>query len=263
MDNLDHSRLLDVHRISEHPEVQEVIQVLYGELKKSGYLGKSSRKKILKHLKAVILDLYLRYKSDPVSYVAYPRSPNEYLKETRLGQLYFGYRPMMRVIDGLEALGYLETHKGFQNRSTGQSRLSRMRATASLFDLITDHSVTPDMIELEDQPVLVLRDVEGEDIPYKASDETISMETQLHSYNEFLATHQLSLSLPLDEVRAVLITLAFNCVVSLMKTSLEAVGSIRDGGRRFHLILDVTSLLMTNPPLNWTTAVSIYFFSML
>jgi len=205
MDNLDHSRLLDVHRISEHPEVQEVIQVLYGELKKSGYLGKSSRKKILKHLKAVILDLYLRYKSDPVSYVAYPRSPNEYLKETRLGQLYFGYRPMMRVIDGLEALGYLETHKGFQNRSTGQSRLSRMRATASLFDLITDHSVTPDMIELEDQPVLVLRDVEGEDIPYKASDETISMETQLHSYNEFLATHQLGLSLPIEEIRAVLI----------------------------------------------------------
>ena len=115
MDNLDHSRLLDVHRISEHPEVQEVIQVLYGELKKSGYLGKSSRKKILKHLKAVILDLYLRYKFDPVSYLAYPRSPNEYLKETRLGQLYFGYRPMMRVIDGLEALGYLETHKGFQS----------------------------------------------------------------------------------------------------------------------------------------------------
>tara|TARA_B100000686_G_scaffold292341_1_gene320959 strand:+ start:1315 stop:2697 length:1383 start_codon:yes stop_codon:yes gene_type:complete len=232
MDNLDHSRLLDVHRVSEHPAVQEVIQVLYGELKKSGYLGKSSRKKILKHLKAVILDLYLRYKSDPVSYVAYPRSPNEYLKETRLGQLYFGYRPMMRVIDGLETLGYLETHKGFQNRSTGQSRLSRMRATASLFDLITDHSVTPDMIELEDQPVLVLRDVEGEDIPYKVSDETISMETQLHSYNEFLATHQLGLSLPIEEIRAVLIARRSN-PIDYSRTQLCRIfnESLSRGGR--------------------------------
>ena len=108
MDNKDYSRPLDVHRISEHPAVQDVIQVLYGELKVSGYLGKSSQKKILKHLKAVVLDLYLRHQSDPVSYVAYPRSKSSYSKESRLGQLFFGYRPMMRVIDGLEALGYLE-----------------------------------------------------------------------------------------------------------------------------------------------------------
>jgi hypothetical protein len=67
-------------------------------------------------------------------YIGYPRSPNEYLKETRLGQMFFGYRPMMRVIDGLEALGYLENHKGFQDRSTGKSRLSRMRATQSLIE---------------------------------------------------------------------------------------------------------------------------------
>ena len=110
MDNKDYSRPLDVHRISEHPAVQDVIQVLYGELKVSGYLGKSSQKKILKHLKAVVLDLYLRYQFDPVSYVAYPRSKSSYSKESRLGQLFFGYRPMMRVIGGLEALGYLENH---------------------------------------------------------------------------------------------------------------------------------------------------------
>ena len=85
MDNRDYSRLLDVHRISEHPEVQEVIQVLYGELKKSGWLGKSSQKKILKHLKAVVLDLYLCYSFDPKSYIGYPRNRAKYSKDSRLG----------------------------------------------------------------------------------------------------------------------------------------------------------------------------------
>ena len=129
MDNRDYSRPLDVHRISEHPEVQEIIEVLYGELKKFGYLGKSSQKKIFKHLKAVVLDLYIGYCSDPKLFIGYPRDRNKYSKESRLGQLFFSYRPMMRVIDGLEALGYLENHKGFQDRSTGKSRLSRMWAS--------------------------------------------------------------------------------------------------------------------------------------
>ena len=166
MDNRDYSRQLDVHRISEHPEVQDVIEVLYGELKKFGYLGKSSQKKILKHLKAVVLDLYIGYCSDPLLFIGYPRNREKYSKETRLGQMFFGYRPMMRVVDGLAGLGYLENHKGFQDQSSGHSRQSRMRATQSLIGLIEGHSVTPVMIERESKELLVLRNASGEGIPY-------------------------------------------------------------------------------------------------
>ena len=205
MDNKDYSRLLDVHRISEHPEVQEVIQVLYGELKKSGCLGKSSQTKILKHLKAVVLDLYLCYSFDPKSYIGYPRNRARYSKDSRLGQMFFGYRPMMRVVDGLEALGYLESHKGFQVRSTGTSRQARMRASRSLIDLIEGHSVKPVMVERANQAVLVLRNSDGEGISFEATDETQKMEADLHSYNNFIGQHSIGLSLPIEEVRAVLI----------------------------------------------------------
>ena len=102
MDERQYSRPLDVHRISEYPEVQKVIQVLFGELKSKGHIGKSPKKKILKHLKAVVLDLYVGYSSDPQLYIGYPRDRNKYSKDTRLGHLFFGFRPMMRVIDGLE-----------------------------------------------------------------------------------------------------------------------------------------------------------------
>ena len=151
MDERQYSRPLDVHRISEHPKVQQVIQVLFGELKSNDHLGKSPKKKILKHLKAVVLDLYVAYLSDPLLYVAYPRSKEKYSKDSRLGGLFFGYRPMIRVVDGLEVLGYLENHKGFQDRLRKIRRQSRMRTTSKLLDLIQNHSVTPFMVERVDE----------------------------------------------------------------------------------------------------------------
>ena len=50
MDERLYSRPLDVHRISDYPEVQRMITYLYDEMKSSGLIGKSPRKKILKHL---------------------------------------------------------------------------------------------------------------------------------------------------------------------------------------------------------------------
>ena len=129
MDNLQYSRPIDVHRISEYPEVQKVISYLLSLLKEEGLIKNSPRKGILKHLKAVVLDLYIGYLSDPLLYIGYSRVKSQYSKESRLGKLFFGYRPMMRVVDDLKTLGYLESHKGFQDLSTGRSRQSRMRAT--------------------------------------------------------------------------------------------------------------------------------------
>ena len=57
MDERLYSRPLDVHRISEYPEVQRMITYLFDEMKASGLIGKSPRQKILKHLKVVVLDL--------------------------------------------------------------------------------------------------------------------------------------------------------------------------------------------------------------
>ena len=147
MDERQYSRPLDVYRISEYPEVQGVIDHLLSELEESVLIKNSPRKKIRKHLKVVVLDLYIAYLSDPLLYVAYSRSKAKYSKDSRLGQLFFGYRPMKKVVDGLEALGYLENHKGFQDRSRDFGRNSRMRATERLLDLIQNHSVTPFMVE--------------------------------------------------------------------------------------------------------------------
>ena len=101
MDERLYSRPLDVHRISEYPEVQRMNTYLFDEMKSSGLIGKSPKDKILKHLKVVVLDLYVAYLSDPLTYLGYSRDRNKYSKESRLGRLFLSYRPMIRVVNGL------------------------------------------------------------------------------------------------------------------------------------------------------------------
>jgi hypothetical protein len=206
LDGRLYSRPLDVHRISEYPEVKKVINFLLSELNISGLIKNSPRAKILKHLKVVVLDLYIAYLSDPLIYVAYSRSKDKYLKENqRLRKLHLGYGPMIRVVDGLETLGYLENHKGFQDRLRDYGRQARMRATSKLVDLIQSSEVSPVMVGRLDDEVIVLRGANREILPYEDTDETCRMREWLLSFNAFLGEFKLELSLPLEQVRPILL----------------------------------------------------------
>ena len=55
MDNLQYSRPIDVHRMSEYPEVQRVITFLLSHLKEAVLIKGSPRDKVLRHLKVVVL----------------------------------------------------------------------------------------------------------------------------------------------------------------------------------------------------------------
>ena len=201
MDERLYSRPLDVHRISEYPEVQKVINFLLSELNDSNLIKNSPRKKILKHLKVVVLDLYIAYLGDSLLYISYSRAKGAYRKDQRLGKLFLGYGPMMRVVDGLNALGYLEDHRGFYDRDRRVGFESRMRASSSLIDLINNYAVVSSMISKEEENVLLLRDKDGNDIPYPETEASTKMRDKLTSYNAFLEKHEIALSLPVEEVR--------------------------------------------------------------
>jgi len=164
MDNLQYSRPIDVHRISEYPEVQNVISYLLSLLKEEGLIKNSPVKGILKHLKVVVLDLYVAYMRDPLVYVAYPRGSDAYGPGTRLRKLHLGLDSMKKVVDGLSSLGYLDDHGGFHDRTTGVGYLSRMRATSSLISLIQDYDIVTSMVSTGYADVIVLREVDiGDD----------------------------------------------------------------------------------------------------
>ena len=138
MDNLQYSRPIDVHRISAYPEVQNVISYLLSLLKEEGLIKNSPRKGIPKHLKVLVLDLYMASLNDPLLYISYSRAKGTYRKDQRLGKLFLGYGPMVTVVDGLNSLGYLEDHRGFYDRGRRTGFESRMRATSKLIALINE-----------------------------------------------------------------------------------------------------------------------------
>ena len=63
-DNRDfqHSRILDVHRWSDHPEVNTFVDLIYKN--HIHYVGENTRIK-KKHLKVVLLDLFVAWTDDP------------------------------------------------------------------------------------------------------------------------------------------------------------------------------------------------------
>ena len=184
-----------------------MITYLFDEMKSSGLIGKSPRKKILKHLKVVVLDLYVAHLGDPMIYLGYPRGKNDYSKDSRMGKLFLGHRPMIRVVDGLESLGYLENHIGFYDQGKQSGYQSRMRASGKLIDLIQNYDVAPAMISRDESDFIVLHDADDKkEIPFDDTDEIVRMRQQLVSYNAFLQDHQFGLSLPKEAIRKILIS---------------------------------------------------------
>jgi hypothetical protein len=205
MDERGYSRPLDIHRISEYPEVQKVISTIYELLGEAGCLGRAPYgKEVKKHLKVVVLDLFVAYLGDPLVFIGYSRNKNSYGKDTRLAKLFLNYRPMMRVIDGLESLGFIENHKGFYDLSRQSGLQSRMRATPALINLIETGGVTPLMVSNEDGEVIALRDSDGNDLSFPETDETRAISEQVMSYNQFLSEHRISLSLDVEKIRDIL-----------------------------------------------------------
>ncbi len=109
---------------------------------------------------------------------------------------------MKKVVAGLFSLGYLEHHVGFKDRTTGVGYFSRMRATSSLISLIQDYDIVTSMISRVDDDVIVLREQDAEDdskakreLVFDDTAEIVQMRQDLRSYNTFLQSHHLDLSL--------------------------------------------------------------------
>jgi len=184
---LDNSRPLDVHKWSDYPEVKEAADAIYEEL--AGLKSfNGNRDKNRRNLRVVLIDLFHRHQTDPKGYIGYSRNSSKYSGSERYNKLHIGYRPLIRVINGLDELGYIEGKKGFLDKRSGKSRQARMRATDKLIDkLIKAHSITSIMIgKCVREEVIILRDKNKKDIDYKDTPKIIKMRDFVEEYNKSL-----------------------------------------------------------------------------
>lgn len=201
---LDNSRSLDVHKWSEHPEVNNAVDTLYEEfLELPEFKGKQGLQK--KHIKVIVLDLYVRFLEDEEGYISFYRMKTMYKEKSRYNQLHITFISVA-VIDNLEKLGYLEMIKGHYDR-TGKrpSHMSRMRATNKLIDLIVNkHGISQKMIEKHPHTeCIILRDEDKKDFNYVDTANTIALRNDLYAYNNLIRRSHIDVhSFPVQGVKS-------------------------------------------------------------
>ncbi|SFK77507.1 hypothetical protein SAMN05216302_10154 [Nitrosomonas aestuarii] len=174
---LDNSELFDVHTWSEYPEVNQCLNFIYHEFINNSFKGNEKIRK--KHIKVIILDLYVKWLKDPTMYSSFYRAHWYYDDlESRYNKLHIS-KLTCKIVDALEKLEYIHPiAKGHNGRRSGKkSHMSRMRTTDKLIDLIVNkHRIKPEMIErFPTTECIILRDYNESkkrqiNIPYNDTD---------------------------------------------------------------------------------------------
>jgi hypothetical protein len=155
-EQIEHSRLLDVHRWSDHPEVNSFCTAIWEHYfyEKFEPAGKGNRPK--KHprfqLKVLLLDLYVAWKTDPDLLISLSFTKSAYKGSTRYNKLHISYTIVKLAYHALD-VGLIERHVG--NELSGN--VSRIWPTDILLDYF--NGIDFELYQLEyssDQEVVCL-----------------------------------------------------------------------------------------------------------
>jgi hypothetical protein len=189
--------LFDVHRWSDFPEVVAVRRHIMSEL------GLKGTKKEVNHVTVVLLNLYRTYCLDPDMWVMYSRDRNDYNYGARYNKLFIKYDNMIKTVDGLLKLGYIEHAKGYQDRKSKKAFDSRMKATESLIAVVRDEcGVTFNMIgQYGPDELVVLRNADGEPIDYQDTKDIRRMKEVLAKYNDLLSRTYIDIHFTAEDIK--------------------------------------------------------------
>ncbi|MDQ2089291.1 hypothetical protein [Marimonas arenosa] len=176
------SRRLDIHRWSDHPEVNAFVDMIFDTF----FAGwKSDVRK--RHVKVLLLDMYVAWCEDPDLKIAYPRGSNAYKAKSIYNELYIS-RLTIDVADRLVDVGLASQEKGFRNRNTGIGFISRIWPTDDLVELFKDARFSLfDISFREDRFPIVLRDMDKNEVEFTPLEHGFIEEIDLlNRYNALL-----------------------------------------------------------------------------
>ncbi len=191
----NHYHLLDAipfsHKhYSSHHRVAALADTLWCDLPID-----KSRKSALKQkcLTAVLVNLWLSMQS--IEYIAYARHKAYYAAiPARYRVPYNTYNIMCGVIDGLHAMGLVDSVTGFKNPEDGYGVLTKIKPTDDTIQLL--HQVKPEMIHDQQPPeLLIVKDRATKvKLDYADNQHTIEMRRQLLVYNQLIKSASFTLS---------------------------------------------------------------------
>lgn len=192
-----HSRPIDVHRWSDHPEVKGMVKSIW-ETHFSDYGDEGSRpgpkpKTSFRHqLRVLILDLYVAWLEDPALSIGVAMSTNYWDTTSRYNALKIS-KQIIPIIHRLHDVGLLDIAKGSYSGPWAKgNRTTRIRASKALVAIFSGSKITRDDIkQIENEECIVLK--EGTEIgdgskvyDYEDTDTTNRMRAELQAYNLLL-----------------------------------------------------------------------------
>ena len=183
-----HSRILDVHRWSEHQEANLFVDDVYDTFLNRQEPENTGIKK--KHLKVVLLDLYVAWLSDPDLNIAVHMSPAAYSNGTVFSSGKSRYNELnikvstIDIVHRLDEAGLIGRKDGWQD-SGGKGFLTRIWPTPKLTKLFEDAAFR--FFEIgyaENRENIILRDEDKVDVPYDDTSVVRVMRQLLHDYNK-------------------------------------------------------------------------------
>ena len=186
----NHSRPLDVHRWSNHPEVNCFVDCIYDNYFKNNSSNHRIQKK---HLKLVLLDLYVAWNDDPNLNIGVHMQQAAYSDGTLFNKGKSRYNELnikvttIKIVHILRELGFIGFKGGFEGSAQYAPRVSRIWATDKLIKLFKEAAFSYfDINYSEDREVVILRDEEKREIEYEENNSIKEMRELLHQYNELL-----------------------------------------------------------------------------
>ena len=170
-----YSRSLDIHLTTNHPEIDQLVGTIFDK-----YFSTRKKEDTKRHLKVLMLDLYLAWNIDPMLDIGVQMSPNSYTTIKRYNPLYIT-RTMIDVITSLKNHNVINFHKG----SEANNKVSRIWVTPTLVNYFKNIKTSIFDIS-QSKELIVLRDKDKNDIDYKDDSKTNDMRMLLEKYNKIL-----------------------------------------------------------------------------
>ena len=207
--NTEHSRLLDVHRHSNYPEVNEFVDAFWKQHLASYFpeptAGRKPKAKPKAQFKVLFLDLYVAWLEDPDLCISIARGDENFDADSRYNKLHIS-KIIKRVSDALLEQGFIDQKIGTE----GNHRVTRIWPLNPLIAYFKTAAFSEFHVDVhEDKECIVLKDkviatdadekeIESSvELEYKDEDVPFDIHTArelLKSYNSLLRLTQVDIA---------------------------------------------------------------------
>ena len=151
---IEYSRRLDVWKWGDFPEINDLVRDVYDTYYADLHTRKDAIQRAKKHLKVLLIDLYVAFIDDPKLMIGLPMHPDAYSKRSNWRSIHITSM-IIGIVNRAVEVGLLEMWKG----NEAQQRVSRIRPTEKLRKLFKKSSLEPRYFDLQNskRPPIVFR----------------------------------------------------------------------------------------------------------